>query len=87
MLLLAMLPMPYGYYILLRLIVCGTAIYLTWYTKTINRRGWMWTMGFISCLFNPFIPVFLDRATWGLIDLVLAIIFFRARKQLNAVKG
>src|SRR3989338_5905720 len=40
MLLLAIFPFPYGYYTLLRLVVCGTAIYLTWFAKLINKMGW-----------------------------------------------
>ena len=73
MLFLAIAPMPYGYYTLLRLVVCGTAVYLTWFAKTINRQGWMWTMGFTALLFNPLIPIHLDKTMWGLIDLVVAI--------------
>lgn len=83
MLLLAILPMPYGYYILLRLIVCGTTIYLTWLAKTIDRKGWMWTMGFIALLFNPLILIPLDRATWSLIDLVVAVTFFVSMFKLK----
>jgi hypothetical protein len=75
MLFLAILPFPYGYYTLLRLVICGTAIYLVWFTKNINRQGWMWAMGFITLLFNPIIPIRLDRGTWGVIDFVAAILF------------
>lgn len=75
MLFLAILPFPYGYYILLRLIICGTSVYLTWFAKNINRQGWMWTMGFIALLFNPIIPIPLDKVTWSLVDLVVVILF------------
>ena len=75
MLLLAILPLPYGYYTLLRLIVCGTAIYLAWFTKLINKMGWMWCMSFIAILFNPFIPIRFDRELWVLLDVVVAVVF------------
>ena len=86
MLLLAIPPMPYGYYSLLRLIICGTAIYLTWFAKVIDRQGWMWTMGFIALLFNPIIPVHLNKDLWCLIDLVVAIIFLTALFKLKTVQ-
>ena len=76
MLLLAILPIwPYGYYTLLRLVVCGTAVYLAWFSKVVNKQGWMWVMGFIGLLFNPLIPIHLDKGTWCFIDLVVAVIF------------
>jgi uncharacterized membrane protein len=75
MLFLAILPMPYGYYMLIRLVVCGTAIYVAYYAKQVNREKWMWAMGFIALLFNPLILIPLDRATWSLVDLAVAILF------------
>ncbi len=90
MLLLAILPVwPYGYYTLLRLVVCGTAIYLVWFSKAINKQAWMWVMGFIVLLFNPLIPIRLGKEMWVFIDLVIAVIFIiylfklRNRKTKN----
>ena len=83
---LAILPMPYGYYTLLRLVVCGIAIYLTWFAKVINRQGWMWVMGFIALLFNPLMPIHLDKATWSLIDLVVAVVFIVALFKIKIHK-
>lgn len=86
MLFLAILPLPYGYYTLLRLVVCGTAVYLTWFAKTINKQGWMWAMGFIALLFNPLIPIHLDKTSWVFIDLVVAIIFSITLFKLKMLK-
>ncbi len=35
----------------------------------------MWTMGFIALLFNPIMPIYLDKMLWSLIDLIVAVIF------------
>jgi len=76
MLLLAIPPIwPYGYYTLLRLVVSGTSIYLAWSARQVNKEGWLWAMGFVALLFNPIIPVHLDKFTWGAIDLGIAILF------------
>jgi len=85
MLLLAILPIwPYGYYMLLRLVVCGTAIYVAYNATKINKQGWMWTMGFIALLFNPLIPIHLDKTTWSIINLAVAtviiVLLFKIKK-------
>lgn len=66
---------PYGYFILLRFCVCGTAAYLALSAKTLNLSGWQWTMWGIALLFNPLIPFYMDRSSWQLLDLVAVPIF------------
>ncbi len=74
MLLIALAPLPYGYYTLLRLVVCvsaGTVAYLSW------PKHAAWSVGFIvvALLFNPLIIVALDRGTWAPIDVGVAILY------------
>lgn len=77
MLLLAIPPIwPYGYYILLRLVVCGTSFYITYISYENKRIGWTVLWGCIGVLFNPIIPLYLSRELWCIVDLVVAIIFF-----------
>lgn len=75
MLLLSILPLPYGYYTLLRIIVCGTAIYLVWFSYKLSKMVWVWIMGGIAILFNPLIPIHLNKGTWVFIDLIISILF------------
>jgi len=85
MLLLAILPIwPYGYYMLLRLVVCGTAVYIAYNVKMINKQGWMWTMVFIALLFNPLIPIHLDKVMWSFIDLIVAVAFITLVFKMKA---
>lgn len=75
---------PYGYYILLRWIVCGTAAYGTFKAVELES-GWVWTLGIIALLFNPILPVYLSREIWAPIDVTTGIIFiaflFSIRKK------
>lgn len=67
---------PYGYYILLRWVISFSAIYLGYKfyeSKTISWALILWSIAF---LFNPFLPVYLDKGIWVTIDLISAIIFF-----------
>lgn len=75
MLLLALLPWPYGYYKLLRLAICIASCFLAWQLFQIKRNGWMVIMGILAILFNPISPIFLARYLWALIDVIAAIVF------------
>ena len=71
----AILPLPYGYYTLLRLVVCLTAIFLSWLTYKEQMITWLWIMGFTALIFNPFIPIRFGKELWAAVDLVVAGIF------------
>ena len=74
MLLLAIFPLPYGYYALLRLVVCFTGIFLAWHSYRMQKIPWVWAMGLIALLFNPVIPVYLGRGLWLIVDIVVAVV-------------
>lgn len=75
LLLLAIFPLPYGFYTLLRILVCLTAGFLAWFCYGGKKIKWAWIMGFIALLFNPLIPISLGKGLWVLIDLTVAIVF------------
>ena len=72
LLLLALLPMPYGYYTLLRLAVCLIAAVTAFMAFERELKWLLWPLALIGLLFNPIIPVHLAREIWGVIDLVVA---------------
>lgn len=74
---------PYGYYVLLRLIVCGVAVYGAMQANSQQRMGWVWTLGATAVLFNPLIPVHLMKDTWVFIDLITAILLGVAMSVLR----
>lgn len=75
MLLIALAPLPYGYYTLLRLVVCGSSAYIAWTTAKLKPTGWTAVFALVAVLFNPIIPVYLDREIWAFIDIGVAIIY------------
>jgi hypothetical protein len=66
---------PYGYYKLLRWVVCGTGGFTAWEAANSGKDGWAITFGIVALVFNPVLPVGLDRATWAWVDLAVAILF------------
>lgn len=66
---------PYGYYILLRWVIAVSAIFLIWVAYNFKKTFWLFLMGIIALLFNPITPIHLNKETWIVIDLIVAIIF------------
>lgn len=75
MLLAALWRQPYGYYVLLRWVVCGVAAYSAFKSLELEKSGWVWVFGFIAILFNPIIPIHLTREVWAPVDIAGALIF------------
>jgi hypothetical protein len=74
-LLLALAPWPYGYYQLLKFVVCGAAGYIAFTAYSWKKIWAMWLFGFIAILFNPLIPIYLSREVWQPIDIICGILF------------
>jgi len=65
---------PYGFYQLMRVVVCVSSVYLLFESKRIGKSFWSWTMGGIALLFNPIIPVHMRRSDWQPIDFLTAMV-------------
>ncbi len=66
---------PYGYYILLRWVVTGTALFVLWTAYELKKTAWLWAMGAIALLFNPIAPIHLGKGTWVVLDFIVAGLF------------
>lgn len=66
---------PYGYYQLLRLVVCGISVYVAFIAYNWHKIWATWLFGFIAVLFNPLIPIHLSRELWQPIDVICALLF------------
>lgn len=65
---------PYWFYTILRFVVCGVAAYGAFFAIKLERKSWAWSLGIVAILFNPFIPIHLDRDTWAIIDVIVALV-------------
>jgi len=75
MLFLALARWPYGYYSLLRWVVCGAAVYGGWLAYEGQRK---WLLGLfipVGLLFNPLVPIHLTRQGWAPIDFIVGTLF------------
>ena len=69
---------PYSYYIFLRWFIFVAAIITAIGFGKSKLTGWAIVFGALAFLFNPIIPVYLNKSSWVLIDFVSAILFFLA---------
>ncbi len=84
MLLLAVPPIwPYGYYQVLRIVVCIAAAYGAYTAFTTERAAWVWVLGAVAVLFNPIAPVYLDKETWVIPDIIAGILLLVASAKLE----
>ncbi len=65
---------PYGYYNILRIMVCGTSAFCAYLFSEIENKAMVWIAGIIAILFNPIIPVHLSKEIWGPIDVIAGVI-------------
>jgi hypothetical protein len=65
----ALLPLPYGYYELLRIVVCTAMIFLTVRAFQNGQQFWPWLFIAFALLYNPITSVSLGRPMWTVVNL------------------
>jgi hypothetical protein len=85
-LLIAILPLPYGYYLLLRIFMCGMFSYLACNSFKSGRSGLGWILGCVAVVYNPFVPLHLGKAVWSVVNLMtLGILVYVNAKGTNKI--
>jgi len=83
MLIVALGKHPYGYYTLLRFVVCGVGAYGAYISWELKKNSWIWVFGVIAFLFNPLVTIYLGRELWAFVDVAVAIILLLSLISLN----
>ena len=70
-----LLPMPYGYYMLLRLFFCGMSLF--YLTRPVGvRESEKWILVGMVVLYNPLVPVELgNKGRWTIVNVATVIYF------------
>jgi len=66
---------PYAYYQLLRWTISIFAAILAYNFHKQEKTSWTWIFVGIAILFNPIAPVYLNKGTWVILDIISAITF------------
>lgn len=65
---------PYSYYQILRWAIAGVTGYSAYLAFKQDKNGWAWILGITAVLFNPIAPIYLEKETWSVINIVVAAI-------------
>ena len=80
-------PMPYGYYTLLKLVVCGCSIYYAYHLYEKKDQTFVWVFGFFAILYNPIIPIYLyEKQIWTVVNIITAAVFILKRDAAYGAK-
>ena len=76
---------PYGYYILLRIVLCGIFVFLAVKAHGLKQVGWVWVLAIAAVVYNPIVRVHLNREIWSVVNLatiglLIATVFVLRKK-------
>lgn len=73
----------YGFFTMLRFVVFASTAYVAYLAYQSEKEGWTWIIGAIAVLFNPFIPIYLTREIWIVIDGLVGVFLLASIILLN----
>ena len=80
-LVIALFPLPIGYFTLSRLVVSACALYYAIQFHKRNNTTYTWIYGFLVVLYNPIIPIYLyEKFIWIIVNLITIYIFYKNKK-------
>ena len=80
----ALLPIRwYGYYVLLKFVVCGGCAFLAANAYDDGRKHLVWFLGGLAVLYNPIIRFPLGRELWIAVNILTIIVLIAAMRSLK----
>ncbi len=72
--------LPYGYYMLLRLGLCGGSLFLLLGANLVLQDWHRWALGSFAVLYNPVLPVRLgEKVIWVILNIATVVLFWVIR--------
>jgi len=76
-----LLPLPNGYYMLLRLFLCGVSLYFLTRPRGV-RDAEKWVLTGLVVLYNPIVPIeFGSKLLWNIVNIATVIWFWRLNRR------
>ena len=73
-LIIALCPIhAYGFYVLLKLVICGGCAFLAGNASEEGRKNMVWVLGGLAVLYNPIVRFPLGREIWSVANIVTII--------------
>ena len=77
----ALMPNPYGYFVLLRWISCPAFAYLAVSSYQRQSVPWVWIFGVLAGIYNPIIKTHLGRELWIIVNVISIILIIAHSKN------
>lgn len=84
MLFLGAAPLPYGYYMLLRLVACGVFAFAAFIAYDRKNTALPWVYGFMALVFNPIIKIHFPKEMWAVIDIAAGVLLLATAKAVKS---
>ena len=79
-----LLPMPDGYYMLLRLFLCGVSLYFL--TRPSVRDAEKWVLAGLVVLYNPLAPIELgSKPLWSIVNIGTVVWFWMLSRRVPSI--
>lgn len=76
--------MPYGYYMLLRLFLCGVCLYFL--TRPSVRDAEKWVLAGLVVLYNPLAPIELgSKPLWSIVNIGTVVWFWMLSRRVPSI--
>ena len=83
-LILALLPMPSGFYFLVRIVVSASCIYFLIKYMEVKNETMILIFVILTIIYNPFIPVYLyNKGLWFVINLFTIAVIYNSKDILE----
>lgn len=83
MLFLGAAPLPYGYYMLLRIVATVVFVWAAIVAHEKNDTVLPWVFGVCAILFNPIIKIHLHKELWSAIDIGAGILLLAVQSKIK----
>lgn len=76
--------LPYGYYRLLRLFLCGLSLFLLIGADLVLADWRRWSLGGFAVLYNPLVPIRIgDKGIWEILNVATLVLFWTTISRRN----
>jgi hypothetical protein len=76
-------PLPYGYYMLLRLVAFGVFAFAAFIAFDRKNKSLPWVYVFIALVFNPIIKIHFPKEIWAVIDVASGVLLLATAKTVK----
>lgn len=75
--------LPYGYYMLLRLVAFGVFAFAAYVAYEKKKTALPWVYGFMALVFNPIVKIHFPKEMWAIVDIAAGLLLLATAKAVR----